>query len=367
MEPEITRRLPREEVSQSRVRIYISALGALLLGALAQSASGSVQTDLLTMACLGGLYFLLSLLWLPLVRYGAEYVQLRRYVSLITDLVMVSLCMAMADAYSTMIYPLYLWIIVGNGMRFGLNSLFYAMALGVFSFACVLYFSPYWQANLLNGLGLLFSMVVLPSFYIALIRRLHSVNRRLKRELSRAERAAREDPLTGLHNRPALYRCMENSLESGRYAHIEIGFIDMDGFKQINDQLGHRHGDELLIQTAGRLKKLVEQYGIAARLGGDEFAVICRHCRDDMTEFWESVRSQLSEPYEVAGQQVTLTASTGVAAYPQDGDNVSDLLHRADLAMYRAKQLGRDTVVYYKPELETLSGECRLARPRHQE
>ena len=169
------------------------------------------------------------------------------------------------------------------------------------------------------------------------------------------EHNAFHDTLTDLPNR-ALF------LDRGRAAlsrqdavgHVAVLFLDLDGFKAVNDNAGHQAGDELLVQAARRLQESVRAADTVARLGGDEFAVLLVGGLDDVKagEVAERLRCALSSPYWIGGEELTVAASIGVA-FAEPGVTPAKLLRNADLAMYQAKKNGKDRVAVYTPELRS--------------
>jgi diguanylate cyclase (GGDEF)-like protein len=126
-------------------------------------------------------------------------------------------------------------------------------------------------------------------------------------------------------------------------------FIDLDHFKPINDTLGHAFGDSLLHEIAKRIRAAVRESDTPARIGGDEFVVLLRnvqHAEDALTVA-EKIRQTLNEPFTIDKHTVTVSASMGIAMYPDDGTDSLELSKHADDAMYRAKQNGRNAVVFY--------------------
>ncbi|MFI6104096.1 putative bifunctional diguanylate cyclase/phosphodiesterase [Streptomyces sp. NPDC051310] len=173
---------------------------------------------------------------------------------------------------------------------------------------------------------------------------------------------AEHDPLTDLPNRALFTKRVRQAL-SGRRAGdsgTAVLFIDLDGFKGVNDRLGHQAGDELLVQAARRLQDSVRAGDTAARLGGDEFAaLILGDGGQDPSgrelqvhEIADRLRLTLSEPYRVEGQDVRVAASIGVA-FAEPGIGAGELLRNADLAMYRAKAGGKNRVELYAPQMQT--------------
>ncbi|MFF6999297.1 putative bifunctional diguanylate cyclase/phosphodiesterase [Streptomyces sp. NPDC008313] len=172
---------------------------------------------------------------------------------------------------------------------------------------------------------------------------------------------AEHDPLTDLPNRALFTRRVGQAL-SGRRASdrgTAVLFIDLDGFKGVNDTIGHQAGDELLVQAARRLRDAVRHGDTASRLGGDEFAALIvgdgtrdRTARQrHILELADRLRLTLSQPYAIDGNGVRVAASIGVA-FAEPGLGAGELLRNADLAMYRAKAAGKDRVELYAPQMQ---------------
>ena len=155
------------------------------------------------------------------------------------------------------------------------------------------------------------------------------------------------DLVTGLPNRALLLDRLERMLEHARRqdAEVVVLFIDLDLFKPVNDRFGHEFGDRLLVEVAHRLEQLFRSEDTVARLGGDEFVVLMPAARGTALagQAAEKVVERLSEPFEIDGQAVSISASVGVALFPQDADSPAALIAGADAAMYRAKHAGRAT------------------------
>ncbi|WP_193777826.1 diguanylate cyclase, partial [Streptomyces sp. E5N298] len=177
---------------------------------------------------------------------------------------------------------------------------------------------------------------------------------------------AEHDPLTDLPNRALFTRRVQQAL-SGRRASdrgaalrgTAVLFIDLDGFKGVNDTIGHQAGDELLVQAARRLHEAVRKGDTASRLGGDEFAALIvgdgardRAAREGhIRELADRLRLTLSQPYLIDGNEVRVNASIGVA-FAEPGLGAGELLRNADLAMYRAKAGGKGRVELYRPQMQ---------------
>jgi diguanylate cyclase len=151
-----------------------------------------------------------------------------------------------------------------------------------------------------------------------------AASRRHRRDLAGARRLARTDDLTGLANRRALLARLTEALTTGRP--FVLLLIDLDGFKAVNDTYGHHTGDLVLQEVAGRLTQATGETGLVARLGGDEFAVLTHQ-----------TRAALTDPVAVGPYRIRVSASTGVTTQEPGDVLPTDLLARADAAMYRAK------------------------------
>ena len=174
---------------------------------------------------------------------------------------------------------------------------------------------------------------------------------RLLHEAAREHGKAQEslaltDPLTGLPNRRLLVDRVSMAMVRARRDQgvMALLYLDLDGFKDINDRSGHGAGDALLKMVAGRLSAAVREEDTVARLGGDEFVIVL-HLSDDADAGPVALKiiEAVSQPYDIEGQTVSITISAGVALYPVHGENAATLMKSADLALYEAKRSGKNT------------------------
>jgi two-component system cell cycle response regulator len=190
------------------------------------------------------------------------------------------------------------------------------------------------------------------------VRLLHEAARSHARML---ESLALKDPLTGLANRRLLAERMSMALGHARrnQSTMAVVYLDLDGFKQINNTLGHSAGDALLKMVAGRLVATVRDEDTVARMGGDEFIIALWHLAgtDDAAKVALKVIEAVSQPYSIDGHLVSITTSAGIGIYPIHGEDAETLMKRADMALYEAKGAGKNA--YRVSERIDLSAQTR--------
>jgi diguanylate cyclase (GGDEF)-like protein len=180
-------------------------------------------------------------------------------------------------------------------------------------------------------------------------------------ERSELEHAAEHDGLTGLP-RPELFNdrvSLAVSAAHQRKGPMAVMFVDLDRFKKVNDSLGHQVGNQLLQLVAKRLRRCVRDGDTVGRQGGDEFTILLPEIKEeeDARRVAEKIRAEFVEPFAIGDRRLFVTASIGVALYPQDGLDPFTLLKNADAAMYRAKERGRDQWQLYTPEFNAKADE----------
>lgn len=167
----------------------------------------------------------------------------------------------------------------------------------------------------------------------------------------RIEYLAYHDGLTGLPNRSMFSKLLQQSIsESHRYSRsFAVAFLDLDRFKQINDSLGHEAGDQLLQEVAARLKGCVRESDTVARLGGDEFVLLLPELAagGNAAAVAQKILAVVAKPFTLIGQEFRVTVSIGISSYPQDGLDEQALMKNADIAMYQAKEAGKNNFQFY--------------------
>jgi len=194
-------------------------------------------------------------------------------------------------------------------------------------------------------------------FYIASF---SDISERKENE-ARIEHLALHDILTGLHNRFNLENYLEQAIASSHrdQQKLAVLFIDLDRFKDINDSLGHHIGDQLLINVAARLRASIRDSDIASRIGGDEFVIVLTGMNDNSQAaiMAEKILDEIGKPFEISGHTLSTSPSIGISVYPEDGDSVDELLRTADVAMYHAKEHGRNTFHYFSESMFVAANE----------
>lgn len=172
---------------------------------------------------------------------------------------------------------------------------------------------------------------------------------RLLEEKNRFDHLAHHDPLTGLPNRLSLIEEMEDKISHYSDHPFALMFLDLDSFKEINDSFGHRFGDQLLVLFSELLRNLLPEDTFIVRTGGDEFVILmmCKENKGQIEQLLLHLIQKLNDPFNIDLIDVYITASIGIAIYPQDGSTHEELLQKADAAMYNAKNIGKNTYSFY--------------------
>ncbi len=189
---------------------------------------------------------------------------------------------------------------------------------------------------------------------VSILSFVQDVSSRIQAE-ERLQYMATRDALTGLPNRLLLHERLAQAIAQARRSGRRVGvlFIDLDRFKNVNDTLGHRIGDELLKHVTRALSAALRETDLLARLGGDEFMVIVEDFDDPdvLGRIAQKLQDAIAQPFHIEDHDIYVTSSIGISVYPDDSDDPEELLKHADVAMYRSKELGRNTFQYLDADL----------------
>jgi diguanylate cyclase (GGDEF)-like protein len=212
-----------------------------------------------------------------------------------------------------------------------------------------------WVLGVVNVFFMIGMVDIALQTYSAVLKAM-SATQEQKRLTARFERLARFDTMTGLENRGAFQERLQAEtaeIQAGGGEQLAVLWVDLDKFKEINDSLGHPTGDKVLCQMARQLASIVDGRGCVARFGGDEFVLLARGGKEGFAEeLAREVMRALSTPMNIEGVSIQVTGSIGVAIAPRDGIDAETLLQHADMALYHAKDKGRNDYCLFEPPME---------------
>ena len=360
-----------QEQGQALTRIGLAAVGCLLFFLARYFGHGDVPFMLALV------YLLASVFHLSFVSRNKERYLWRRYPVIVLDLAVATFLTAHFGAAGVAFYPLFLWVMVGNGIRYGQHFMQVATLLGLLGFTGAMATSGFLWNQPGTYIGLMFGLVLMPRFFMVMITRLAQANVQLQAQKDKAEFDATHDALTGLPNRAYLYTRMQQALDRARKTgtQLAVAFIDIDNFKSINDTFGHEYGDYLLSQVADAMQGVLRSSDTVSRLGGDEFVVLIEEGNESsrISRVIDRLFTCVGRYYAIGEYETYVTWSCGVVVFPADADDPHSLLKYADTAMYAAKQRGPNNYAFFDSSMSdrvssqlSLRDELRLALERHQ-
>jgi len=187
---------------------------------------------------------------------------------------------------------------------------------------------------------------------------LRDISQRRKNEKT-IHHQAHHDALTGLPNRILLADRLDQAIHRAHRNRNKVAacYIDLDGFKNINDSLGHNEGDKLLVAVSSRFSSCIREADTLARIGGDEFVIVYEgiNSHDEILHMAERILQSVEDPIEIEERSYYIGASIGISMYPNDGEDTNSLLRSADIAMYRAKDNGKNRFQFFTPSLDRIA------------
>jgi diguanylate cyclase (GGDEF)-like protein len=330
------------EMDQAKTRLICTLIGVggfVVIGRFVTLPDGIVATAIV--------FPLYALAYLILVYKRPAPTRARRGFAVLVDNLVGSYIAYFGGAFAAYVGFLFLTT-VGWGLRFGRHYLFLATAIAILGMVWDLAASPYWQENPLFGATIIFGLIANTVNASILLGRIAGANRLLAEKIEEVSRLAWQDQLTKLPNRPyfreRLSQMVAAAARTGRQ--VALLLFDIDGFKSVNDTLGHEAGDRLLQEIAERVGRRVRQADTFARVGGDEFVILMEIAHDgsDAVPVAETVVAAIREIDMFAEQGLRVGASVGIACSGLDParERIADeLLIQADRAMYDAKRAGK--------------------------
>jgi len=289
--------------------------------------------------------FLNSVYYLLLRRYPFLYQKERLIAVILLDVFFTSYVMYYVGEMGAYYAGVFLWFSVAYGMRYGKDIGYVAYAAVLCAWIILINISPFWIEQQAFAIGWLMTFIVLPLYNFKLVEALQRNVSMLHALADKSGHMATHDRLTGLKNRYAFDEDLRYFIdEYYKYGKkFALFFIDLDAFKEINDRHGHHIGDRVLKEAAKRLQQVIKN---TYRLGGDEFVAIAQYeSEESLKNLAKNLLFNLTMPCKDG--EIFLAASIGISRYPDDGDREFDIKKRADEAMYRAKQNGKNRYFFY--------------------
>lgn len=333
-----TRGLEQGQVKTRLVCALIGLCGLIVIGRfIAEIPQGIVATAIL--------FPLYAVGYAIHVRVHPAPTRVRRAAAVLVDNIAVGYIVSFGDAFAAYV-AFYFLTTVGWGLRFGRHYLFMTTTVAIVGMACNLFISPYWRQNEIFGAVIIIAMLANTVNVAVLLRRIAWGNRRLAEKMEEISQLAWQDPLTKLPNRLYFRERLSQTLASAARNQRQVALLlfDIDGFKPVNDTLGHEAGDRLLQEISRRVGVRIREADTFARLGGDEFVVIMDTMRDksDAKIVAETIMSAVDEINMFEREELRVGASVGIACSdPAAARTADDLLNQADAAMYEAKRAGK--------------------------
>lgn len=298
-----------------------------------------------------GFVFLFSIAILADIFRSPDINELRRYISIIHDPFVLTWFLHLAQGRASLYLFVYTWVAIGNGFRYGPKYLYVSAGLGAIGFSSLLILDPYWTTHWYFGLGVLVTIMAVAGYTGMLLTQLKKAKQKL-------EELATRDPLTGLANRALLLERARASLAQNSRQNREMGtlYFDLDGFKKVNDDFGHKAGDDLLVEVATQVKACIRESDTFARIGGDEFVIILDslHSHHDLKVICDRVSRAIHGINIMNGHPIQISSSIGVIHITSEANapklTAENLIKLADEQMYKAKKAGKNRIEYKKLE-----------------
>ena len=324
------------EYEQSLVRLV---LGTLLAAYMLLGISTDVWARNISIGFFSASFLILAVVY----NYPGDY-PIRKIAGQLIDSISVTIYLYFGGEAAAIGYCVYLWVIVGNGCRFGITYMSTCLLITTISFAYIAMNQPFWQQHSSLAIGLWLTQVVVAGYLYGLLKRLNNVNDVL-------QKLSLHDELTGLLNRRALNEQARHTLTQLKRKHSDFALIlvDIDHFKGFNDQHGHVVGDKVLQEVAKLLSKSSREIDLVSRFGGEEFALLSPNANEeDAYQLGENLRSAVeAAKINIGGEEFNVTISVGIACWEIKINQLETWVKKADQALYQAKDQGRNKVIIF--------------------
>lgn len=342
------------EHEQATLRLFLTCAGVFYLWLIAHfnligTASERIEViRLWTQWWWPSMYFLFALVHIVSLLVNPARLILRRNIMLFLDNAFITI-LALHGGLFTPFFAFYFWIAIGYGFRYGPNWLIYSAGSSIMFISLAVYMAPTWNAGSTAGFSIILSLSIASGHAYNLLKRLKSTQQKLVLKASELENLATRDSLTGLANRALLMDRLTHAitLAARKEGDVAVLFIDVDGMKTVNDQIGHAAGDALLIEVAKKLQARLRAVDTFARIAGDEFVIILEGVADrqNVLNVADIALEEVCSVTSIDGQAIKISASIGIAwlsSIPRMLWKPDTLLAAADNAMYAAKRSGKN-------------------------
>ena len=341
----------KEEIEQTYIRFIILGVSSIVIYLLKPSLfNNTILFGLIALRDIFILGFASNIIYFTIVKLSPTLLEVTRiYIISFMDVFLMTTSLIILGSFSVYFPAILLWHIAGFSSRYGTRFLKYITFNVFISWALVVYFSDFWRAHIDIAAGWMVAYLIIPIYFYKMLHKLNKKYHSLYENLYETQESGKYDFLTNLINRSHFEKELDTFIAKSVYENrgFALMFIDLDGFKQVNDELGHDKGDDILVEVANRLKITTSNADVVARLGGDEFTVIVPTAnKEQLIKKAKNLTMILAKPY--SNNINYLSASIGISIFPNDAHLKTLLKKNADIAMYYAKKSGKNRFVFYE-------------------
>lgn len=275
------------------------------------------------------------------IYFSDSFIKFRRLFFILIDLLFLSFIILFLETVGMVVLPIFFLITVVSAIRFGYDYLLPINLMSIICFSFILFNSSLWQDHLYLIIGIYLGIILFPFVIYNLLKDNYLLNLDLRKQIQNSKYFATHDFLTKVANRFFFSTQLDLIYENAKRNNSKFAlfFIDLNKFKNINDNYGHDIGDKVLIEVADRLKMIFRKSDLVSRFGGDEFVVLIKNfkTREDLEVIAKKVVEEFSKEMIFNDFKINFSASIGIACYPKCADNVVSIMKIADEMMYKVK------------------------------